>query len=115
MSEKTIARTGSAEKIVVDGLRFPDDSAFFIERFGTRFLHIYIDADKEIRRQRYGEVGEDVGFDEALEASVERCVTELCGLAHDVFINEGSKLNVERYAGGILDRMNGAQPCLSQS
>ena len=115
LSEKTIARTGSVEKIVVDGLRFPDDNAFFVERFGMRFLHIYIDADKETRRQRYSEVGEDVGFDEALEASVERCVTELCGLAHDVFINEGSKLNVERYAGGVLDRMNGAQLCLSQS
>lgn len=115
LGEKTIARTGSAEKIVVDGLRFPDDSAFFTERFGTHFLHIYIDADKETRRQRYGEVGEDVGFDEALEASVERRVTELCGLAHDIFVNEGSRLDVERYADGILDRANGAQPCLSQS
>lgn len=115
LGEKTIARAGPAEKVVVDGLRFPDDSAFFTERFGTRFLHIYIDADKETRRRRYGEVGEDVSFDEALEATVERRVTELRGLAHDIFVNEGSKLDVERYADGILDRVNGALPCLSQS
>ena len=115
LTEKTIAKAGSAEKIVVDGLRFPDDNAFLVERFGMRFLHIYIDTDKETRRQRYSEFGEEVGFDEALNATVECRVAELCGLAHDIFVNQGSKLDVERCADGILDRVNGAQPCLSRS
>ena len=115
LSEKTIARVGLADRIVVDGLRFPDDSAFFIERFGMRFLHVHIDADKETRRQRYSEFGEDIAFDEALDATVECRVMELRGLAHDIFVNEGSKRDVERYANGILDRVNGALPCLSQS
>lgn len=115
LGEKTITRTGSAEKIVVDGLRFPDDSALFVERFGMRFLHIHIDADKETRCRRYNEVGEGVGFDEALEASVECRVTELRVFANDIFVNEGSKKDVELYANGIIDRMNGAQLCPFQS
>ena len=114
LNEMTIARVGPTKKIVVDGLRFPDDSAFLTERFGMRFLHIHIDADKETRRQRYSTLAEDVGFDEAVDATVEWRVTELCGLAHDTFVNGGSKQDVQRYAGGILDRVNRAQPCLSQ-
>ena len=112
---KTISRVGAAKMIVVDGLRFPDDSSFLIERFGPHFLHIHIDADEDTRRQRYGESGDDVGFDEALDATVEGRVVELRGLADDIFINQGSKLDVARYADDIFDRVNGAQPCLSQS
>lgn len=115
LCEQTIARVGSAGMIVVDGLRFPDDNAFFVERFGTYFLHIHIDADKDTRRQRYAECGEGFGFDEASNAPVEGRVAELRGLAHDIFINQGSKLDMERYAVGILNRVSRAQPCLSQS
>ena len=115
LCEKTIARVGTAEKIVVDGLRFPDDNAFLTERFGMRFLHVYIDADKETRRQRHGGLAEDVGFDEALNAAVECRVSELSGLAHETFVNEGSRLDVRRYADGILDLVNGVYPCPSQS
>ncbi len=28
--------------VVIDGLRFPDDHAFFAERLGSRFLHLHI-------------------------------------------------------------------------
>lgn len=115
LNEMTLARIGPAEKIVVDGLRFPEDSAFFTERFGMRFLHVYIGADKEKRRLRHGELAEDVGFDEALNAAVECHVTELFRLAHDIFVNEGSKQDIRQYADGILDRVNGAQLCPSQS
>ncbi len=115
LSEQTIARVGSAGMIVVDGLRFPDDNTFLIERFGTHYLHIHIDADKDTRRQRYAECGESVGFDEASNATVESRVAELRGLAHDIFINQGSKLDMERYASDILNRVSRAQSCLSQS
>ena len=115
LSEMTIARVGPAKNIVVDGLRFPDDSAFFTERFGMRFLHIYVDADKRTRRRRYSLLAEGVGFDEAEDATVERRVAELFGLAHDIFVNRGSRKDVERYAEGILASTNGAQPCQSQS
>ena len=115
LGEQTIARVGSARMIVVDGLRFPDDNTFFIERLGAHFLHIHIDADKATRRQRYTECGEGVGFDEASDATVEGRVAELRELAHDIFINQGSKLDIERYVNGILDRVSGIQACLSQS
>ena len=114
LSEKTIARVGSAKRIVVDGLRFPDDRVFLVERYGMRFLHVFIDANEEIRRQRYRRFGDDVGFDEALDAKVERRVFELYGLAHDTFVNQGSKVDVKRYADHILNHSHGTQTCPSQ-
>ena len=33
LSAWTVARVGKAERVVIDGLRFPDDHAFMVERF----------------------------------------------------------------------------------
>ena len=114
LAEQTIAKAGSGRMIVVDGLRFPDDNTFLIERFGARFLHIHVDADEDTRFQRYAGCGDDVGFSEASDASVESRVAELRVLAQDIFVNQGSKQAVERYADGILEHMSRAQSCLSQ-
>jgi uncharacterized protein YprB with RNaseH-like and TPR domain/predicted nuclease with RNAse H fold/dephospho-CoA kinase len=42
-----------ASCIVVDGLRFPDDHAFFVERFGSQFLHLHVTAARDTRETRY--------------------------------------------------------------
>ena len=115
LSKKTLTRVGEAGRIVVDGLRFPDDNAFLIERFGMRYIHIYIDANYETRRQRYTECNEDVGFEEASGATVEGHVTELKPLAHRVYVNQGSKVDIERYVDEILGQVSGARTCLSRS
>jgi dephospho-CoA kinase len=53
LCERTLARVGCQSLIVVDGLRFLEDRAFFHERFGSRFLHLHIAAPSELRRKRY--------------------------------------------------------------
>ena len=102
LSARTVARVGSAERIVIDGLRFPDDHAFMVERFGAAFRHVFIDAGVDIRRSRYAEEGGGTSFDEASNAPVERRVRELRPLTHEVFVNEGDVSAIDRKAGQLL-------------
>lgn len=53
LCEQALGRVSGQPLIVVDGLRFLEDRAFFLERFGMRFLHIHVIAPLELRRNRY--------------------------------------------------------------
>ena len=104
LSARTVARAGDADRVVIDGLRFPDDHAFMVERFGARFRHVFIDAGTDVRCSRYEEGGSDVSFDDACGAVVERRVGELRSLAHEVLVNQGDRSAVERWADQLASR-----------
>lgn len=97
LAERTLSRVSGSRTIVVDGLRFPDDHAFLKEKFGFRFVHIYVSAPIDVRRQRYAErIGlkaseANQAFDEAIMSEVERLVPTLERLADQSFFNNGSK------------------------
>ena len=105
LSSRTVARVADADRIVIDGLRFPDDHAFMVEQFGACFRHVYIDAGAEVRCSRY-EAGEsDMSFEDASGAVVERRVGEMRSLAHEIFPNQGDKLAVECWADQLASRI----------
>ena len=105
LGARTVARAADADRIVIDGLRFPDDHAFMAERFGASFRHVFIDAGRDVRRSRY-EGGDGGGaFDDASGAMVERRVGELRALAHEVFVNQGAESAVERRADQLASRI----------
>ena len=106
LSARTVAKVGDAQRIVIDGLRFPDDHAFMVERFGARFRHIFIDAGVDVRCSRYEDGDSDVTFNDASRAVVERRVGEMRSLAHEVFINLSDRLAVERWADQLKSRIN---------
>jgi predicted nuclease with RNAse H fold/dephospho-CoA kinase len=97
LAERTISRVAGANVIVVDGLRFPDDHAFLKEKFGFRFVHVFVSAPIEVRRERYAtRLGlsrseADGAFDEANSSEVERMVPLLENLADQTLFNIGSK------------------------
>ncbi len=109
LSARTVARVADADQIVIDGLRFPDDHAFLVERFGASFRHVFIDAGADLRRARYeggdGGAGGDTAFEEASGALVERRVDELRSLAHEVFVNQSDLPAVERRADQLAARV----------
>lgn len=105
LSARTVARAGDADRIVIDGLRFPDDHAFMVERFGAGFRHVFIDAGADVRCSRYEDGNSDVSFDDASGASVERRVAEMRSLAHEVFVNQGDMSTVRRWAGQLVRRI----------
>ena len=105
LSARAVAKVQDADRIVIDGLRFPDDHAFMVERFGASFRHVFIDAGTGVRCSRYEDGDGDVTFDEASGAEVERRVGELRSLAHEVLVNQGAKSAVERWADQLASRI----------
>ena len=80
-------------KVVIDGLRHPEDHTFLVEFFGPDFLHIYIESPLHFRRQRYINMGKSSKeFDEAVCHKVEENVTKLQNLAH-IIVNNNKSLN----------------------
>jgi uncharacterized protein YprB with RNaseH-like and TPR domain/predicted nuclease with RNAse H fold/dephospho-CoA kinase len=92
LSKQVLSRVpADAKLVVVDGLRFPEDHAFFTERFGPNFLHLYIEAPREIRQQRYLAVGlAEADFERVTSHPVENGVPLMASLAHMRLENSGS-------------------------
>jgi len=97
LAERTLNRAGDATKIVIDGLRFPDDHAFLYEKFGFKYFHMFVDADEKTREARYIErlnVSDKIARSEFLVAassSVEAKVQDMGLLANEVCYNKGLK------------------------
>jgi predicted nuclease with RNAse H fold/dephospho-CoA kinase len=82
LCERVLEQVKGQPFVVVDGLRFPEDRAFFVERFGSRFLHLHLTAPLELRRQRYPKSPEDgPTFAEADSEPVEGEIDKLGELA----------------------------------
>ena len=52
LGQQLLTKLGSRERIVIDGLRFPEDHAYITEMFGAQFIHIHLIAPKRIRKAR---------------------------------------------------------------
>jgi predicted nuclease with RNAse H fold/dephospho-CoA kinase len=83
LAEQALERVGGADRIVVDGLRFPEDHAFLVERFGNRFHHVYVETSADKRQARSPQP------DSTLSAAVEQAIPHLRTLASDVVPNDG--------------------------
>lgn len=76
------------KRIVIDGLRFPEDHSFMKEKFGNHFKHIHLQCEDSIRKIRYlNEERNDVKFEDAVKHNVERDVEKLSDLADVVIVN----------------------------
>jgi dephospho-CoA kinase len=92
LSAQLLSRlSADAKLVVVDGLRFPEDHAFFAERYGPNFLHWHIEAPREMRKDRYlamGFTGAD--FEHVTSHPVEGGILALAKLAHLRLDNSGA-------------------------
>jgi len=99
--------------LVIDGLRFPEDHASFVEKFGPAFLNIYIDAPEEVRLRRYVSQGFDKAeFINGISHSVEIKVNKLSTLAHIVIENKNS---IKSFEAKIVRSINGANNLSEES
>lgn len=90
LCERLIERTADAEKVVIDGLRFPEDRIAFFERFGPGFIHIHIHADQNIRASRYGMALSIADFATLDSQPTEGSIEALAKLADVTIANEGT-------------------------
>ncbi len=89
--DKVARGVGTSGCYVIDGLRFPEDHAYLIERFGGSFLHIHVEAPDPLRRSRFIARGGTNGeFDCAEQHVTESKTTAMRRLAHRVVVNESS-------------------------
>jgi uncharacterized protein YprB with RNaseH-like and TPR domain/predicted nuclease with RNAse H fold/dephospho-CoA kinase len=81
------------KKIVIDGLRFPDDHAYFKEMYGSHFIHIHLKCDEEIRKSRYRNNPENnTLFEIANNHNVERDIDNFLNLS-DVVIENNKNID----------------------
>ncbi|MBY5530210.1 DUF429 domain-containing protein [Rhizobium leguminosarum bv. viciae] len=114
LAEQTLNRVEGSNRIVIDGLRFGEDHAFFSEHFGGRFKHIYIQTDDGLRRSRYSERDGSAGFDEVSSSDVESGVALLKLLAHENFSNDGGRDALSERVAVIVQEIE-ERGCQSQS
>jgi predicted nuclease with RNAse H fold/dephospho-CoA kinase len=91
LCERVLSRVAGQANVVVDGLRFPEDHAFFVERFGSKFVHLHIGASQELRALRYSR-SEQAGlpFELVDHQAVESKIDELGQLAGATVGNDSS-------------------------
>ena len=53
LNSQLLGRMPRNEDIVIDGIRWPEDHAFLVERCGPWFFHLHVRAASAIREQRY--------------------------------------------------------------
>lgn len=99
LSHEVLARVREADRVVVDGVRYPEDSAFWTEQAGPAHFKVFVEADAAVRRSRYSERADTAErFDEVDNSISEREVDALRGLASIVFDNTGPMNAVEAFA-----------------
>ena len=106
------AYVGPAQRIVIDGLRHPEDSAYLRERWGMAAFHIHIHAPDHLRAQRYAEkngASEDA-FHTAELHSVEKNVHIMKELADVIVNNTQSICDLD---DSIQEATSGAMGCRS--
>ena len=98
LGKKAIRRVQENAKIVIDGIRFPEDHALLAETFGPSYKHVHITSSVDVRRARLAKRGkEDVAFDEATENPLEVMTESLLRLADFQLDNSGNMSNIESF------------------
>ena len=106
LQNKLAKRVEGAKRIVVDGLRHPEDWAFVRERWGFAAVHVHVDAPADVRGSRYADQpGESIGaFHQASAHTVETNVPKLRGMADYIIVNEGSVEDLQTELRGVVAR-----------
>lgn len=98
LGRELLSHVAKGQRIVVDGLRFLEDHAFWVERFGPAFVHVHLDADREIRGKRAASCAEeDLEIADAEAHPVEAQVQALERVAQHVLRNDSDLSDVVRY------------------
>ena len=107
LCDKVIERTGSATRIVIDGLRFPEDHTYLVERFSSRFIHIHLQAALDLRIARLEAIGVPQSeFLVSEEQPTESSVNDLSALAEFELDNDFTIGDLRDRAFRIVEALN---------
>ena len=117
MIEDTVALVGSAQAVVIDGLRFLEDRATLVELFGGRLVHVHVRADEAVRARRKDSSPTEPAWMASEAAPTEAEVDRLETVADVVLENTGDIRDLEPSIIEIVARSTGPEgsACRSQS
>jgi predicted nuclease with RNAse H fold/dephospho-CoA kinase len=101
LGRRLLRRLSGRDYCVIDGLRFPEDYAFWFEQAGSKFVHVHIDAPVEMRQIRYTSSAGEAEFTEADAQPVESQIAQLRALDAIMIDNSGSLDQLSRRASQI--------------
>ena len=107
LCEQALARVGDADRIVVDGLRWPEDRAFFVERFGHRFVQLHVTASAEVRMHRSIESGAmqtNADFERADAQPVESMIDTLGRFTASTIANKATLEQFRHEVSRVVER-----------
>ena len=122
MTTKKISKLQEASRIVINSIRNPAEVKFFQKQFGDRFFLIGIDADPEIRRERYlkregvkpenfeKDNRRDLGEKESYGQQVKKCLE----MAQEIIYNNGTLEELRKKAKEVLSSHIGIEKPTSQ-
>ena len=104
LQNKLAACVEQASRIVVDGLRHPEDSAFLRERWGTAALHLHVNASlaHRVRRYTFDTDTSEEDFRLADSHPVEQNVQAMQNLADATLSNDGTIQDLESILRNIV-------------
>ena len=105
LQNKLAEKVEGAERIVVDGLRHPEDCAYLRERWGFSAMHVHVSAGTDLRSKRYAvRAGESTSsFRRATAHTVEQNVGELEQLADSTIVNTGRVEELETELAELIE------------
>ena len=92
LAERAISMVPNGSPAVIDGLRWPDDIAFFREQFGAGFVHIHVDASDEIRAARHHESNRELHELEDADGHPVETMIDSLGTVANIRITNNSSL-----------------------
>jgi uncharacterized protein YprB with RNaseH-like and TPR domain/predicted nuclease with RNAse H fold/dephospho-CoA kinase len=106
LGKTLLGMVAGARRVVIDGMRHPEDHAFLIESFGPAFRHLTITAARDVRVKRAVASGMDLQrFEASLDHAVEANVAKLAQLADRKISNEGSLETYQRAVEAIATEL----------
>jgi uncharacterized protein YprB with RNaseH-like and TPR domain/predicted nuclease with RNAse H fold/dephospho-CoA kinase len=110
LDQQVMNRVLEHNHAVIDGLRFPEDHAFFVERLGPHFLHLQVTAPPEVRRERFlGRGGTPQAYVKAIMSPTESHIHTLQGLAHCTVDNDSQLERTRSKVNATLNQLMGGE------
>lgn len=105
LSKKIYEEIKDYDKVVIDGLRHPEDYTFFFETYGFNFNLLFIDTKLEIRKKRYLDLGHtNKDFEKAINDNVERNIIQLKKLSNKIVYNNSSNNELTNNILSIINK-----------
>jgi hypothetical protein len=106
LSSQVVMAVRDRPRIVVDGIRFAEDHAFWSERAGPRFHHLHVASGYEVRRARYECLFPNADFSTISAQPVEREAASVGRLAHLTIGNEGELSDATSRLDELVERVS---------